>query len=146
MQEKSFFYAKLAPASSRCLLEAPHTSHTSHLTHSPPHLETTVHEQLIVILEPNKPRRLQICLYLNMYECMHGHHVQQTGHQPLWFLTGSSLRTWSRETGSVVSSRVSSLILKLSGKNNLVLTRGPISRFPRRRPHIPSTAIGSVPS
>ena len=87
----------------------------------------------------------------------------------------SRLRIWSCEPGSAVPSRVSPFILHTQAEYgfhsqtsllrhafrngvylypstaivsilslNLVLSHG--SRFPRRRPSIPSTAIGSVPS
>ena len=61
----------------------------------------------------------------------------------------SRLRIWSRGTGSTVPSWVSPLILHTQAESDwlMVLTPGsfPFSRFPRWRPSIPSTAIGSVP-
>ena len=53
-------------------------------------------------------------------------------------------RIWSRETGSAVPSRVSLLILHPQAESG-AYSRD-FSRFPRRRLHIPPTAIGSVPS
>ena len=46
----------------------------------------------------------------------------------------SRLRIWSRETGSVVPSRVSLLTLHTQAKSGAY--SGDSSRFPRRRPHI----------
>ena len=54
----------------------------------------------------------------------------------------SRLRIWSCETGSAVPSRVTPLILHTQADSD-ENTHG--SRFPPARPHIPSTAIGSVP-
>ena len=56
----------------------------------------------------------------------------------------SRLRIWSHETGSAVPSRVSPLILHTLAESG-AYSRD-FSRFPRRRPCIPPTAIGSVPS
>ena len=49
----------------------------------------------------------------------------------------------SRKTGSAVSSRVSPLILYAQAEYDAYSRDS--SRFPRRRPSIPSTPIGSVP-
>ena len=56
----------------------------------------------------------------------------------------SRLRIWSRETGLAVPSRVSPFILHTQAKSGAYSRDS--SRFPRRRPHIPSTTIESVPS
>ena len=52
----------------------------------------------------------------------------------------SRLRIWFRETGSTVQSCASLLILHAQAKSGSYSRDS--SRFPRRRPHIPSTAIG----
>ena len=91
---------------------------------------------------------------------MYGQHFQQSMDQPgmvahpargqlkggknLFPFPRSRLRTRSRDTGSVIPSRVSPLILHTQAESG-PYSRGS-SRFPRRRPHIPSTASGSVPS
>ena len=54
----------------------------------------------------------------------------------------SRLRIWSRETGLAVPSRVSLLILHTQAESGAYLRDS--SRFPRRRPFIPVTSIGSV--
>ena len=60
--------------------------------------------------------------------------------------TRSRLRIWSRQTSSAVTSRVSPLPSSLIIGLNLVISYSrDFSRFQQRRPHIPSTAIGSVP-
>ena len=56
----------------------------------------------------------------------------------------SRLRIWSHETGSAVPSRVSPLILHTQSECGVNSQDN--SRFPLRRPCIPSTATGSVPS
>ena len=55
----------------------------------------------------------------------------------------SRLRIWSRLTTSAVPSRVSLLILHIQAESGAYPRDS--SRFRRRRPHIPSTAIGSIP-
>ena len=54
------------------------------------------------------------------------------------------LRIWSRESGSAVPSDVNPLILQTRAESAACSRDS--SRFPRRHPDIPSTAIGSVPS
>ena len=57
----------------------------------------------------------------------------------------SCLKLSSRETGSAIPSRLARWFSTI--RLNLVLIHGIIpALFPRRRPSIPSTAIGSVPS
>ena len=57
----------------------------------------------------------------------------------------SRLRIWSRETGLVVPSRVSPVILHFQAESGAYSRDS--SRFPRRRPFMkPSTAIGSFPT
>ena len=94
---------------------------------------------------------------------MSGHQVHQTGHQPIWLSIGLvvscigktnvpcprwRLRSWSRETGSTVSSRVSPLILHPNLDHSRVYSPGSTHglRFPRQRSSKPSTDSGSVPS
>ena len=60
----------------------------------------------------------------------------------LTLLLRSRLRIWSRETGSADPSRVSLLILHTQAESGSYSRDS--SRFQRRRPNIPSTAIGSV--
>ena len=57
----------------------------------------------------------------------------------------SRLIIWSRDLGTAVPSRVSPLILHTYYVEPGVYSRG-FSRFPPRRPHIPSNVFGSVPS
>ena len=56
----------------------------------------------------------------------------------------SRLRIWSRETGPAAPSRVS-LLIHLTRAESGAYSRSS-SRFPRRRPFISSTAIGSLSS
>ena len=64
-------------------------------------------------------------------------------HGKLTFLClRSRLRIWSRQTGWAVPSRVGSIILHTQAASGSSLS----FRFPRRRPSIPSTVIGQVPS
>ena len=56
----------------------------------------------------------------------------------------SRRRMWSLETGSAIPSRVSLLILHTPAESGVCSWDS--SRFPRRRPNVPSTAIESVPS
>ena len=95
-----------------------------------------------------------------MYVCMYGHHFQQSLDHPgmvanpalgqlnrekcFYPCFCSRLRIWSRETGSAVPSRASLLILHAQAESGAYSRDS--SRFPRRRPHIPSTAIGLDPS
>ena len=53
--------------------------------------------------------------------------------------------SWSHETGSAVPSHISLLNLDTQAESG-VFSRASLSRFPRRRPSVPSTATGSVPS
>ena len=92
---------------------------------------------------------------------MYGQHFQQSMDQPGMVVNPvhgqfntrqgcfpcprSRLRIWSRETGSTAPSRASLLILHTHEAESGAYSRDS-SRSPRRRPYIPSTAIGSVPS
>ena len=94
-----------------------------------------------------------------LYQCVCGHHFQQTGHQPGMVTNPaceqgksfpwprSRLRVWSRELGSAVPSRVSLLILHTKAESGAYLrdSTSP-SRFPLRFPPEPPCAIGLVPS
>ena len=73
-------------------------------------------------------------------------YCQQSMDQPRKSLARRQLNRgiWSNETGSAVPSCASLLVLPAQAKS--VFYSQDSSRFPRRRPHIPLTAIGFIGS
>ena len=94
---------------------------------------------LYLCIQDSNSKKSTACHWIKVASPARDHQLNRENEQ--FHCPRSGLRSWSRETGSTLPSHVP-FILHIQAES--VTNSGDF--FPRRRPFIPSTAIGSVPS